>query len=416
MPLLNRLGPLGRALGHPSYRTYAIGNNISLIGTWIQRIAVGWYAWELTHSGGWIGALAFMELFPATFIGPIAGALVDRHDRLNMVRLTQGLLGLTAGLMTLAAFTDTLSIWVLAFLIFCHGTIQSFSQPARLSLISNLVPPRDLPVAVAFNSISFNTARFIGPPIAGFIIVTGGASWAFLANTVSYLLLQAALAAVRPLTSTAPAARDPLKEKSLFGDIAEGWRYAMSHPGIGPMLWQMIGAALLTRPVIELLPGFAGAVFRSDAHGLALLTAAIGVGAVIGGFFLAQRERLTGLTRLNHRSGIAVALLVLMFCATDDIDWGIAAIGFGGAAMVVNGTAGQTLVQAAVAPSMRGRVLGLYGIIFRGGPALGALIMGGLSEWLGLRWPVAGGALLALGLYAYFQRKLASMSRALEGG
>ncbi len=181
------------------------------------------------------------------------------------------------------------------------------------------------------------------------------------------------------------------------------------------MLWLMIVSSMLTRPVVELMPGFAGAVFKSDAHGLAQLSAAIGIGAIIGGIFLAQRDRLTGLTRLNQVSGIAVALLVLLFTTTDNIYLGMAVIGVGGGMMVMNGTAGQTLVQSAVAAPMRGRVLGLYGIIFRGGPALGALIMGVLSEWWGLRWPVAGGAILALCFYAWFARRMPEMTRSLEG-
>jgi MFS family permease len=415
MALLDHLGPIGRALGHPSYRTYAIGNNVALTGLWIQRIAVGWHAWVLTESGAWIGTLAFMELFPSTVIGPLAGALVDRTDKLVMIRIAQGLLMLISALTAAAAFAGVLSIWLLAALVFAYGAISAFSQPARLSLISHLVPPRDLHVAVAVNSISFNTARFIGPPIAGFLIVAGGVPWAFLCHTLTYLVFQVALALIRPLSSTAPALGDAPR-RSFLADVLEGWLYAMSHPGIGPMLWLMILAGVLTRPVVELLPGFAGEVFRTDARGLSYLTAAIGVGAILGGFFLAQREQLGGLTRINYWSGIAVAVLVLLFTATDDLWIGIAVIGVGGGAMVFNGTAGQTLVQAAVAAPVRGRVLGIYGIIFRGGPALGALAMGVLSEWWGLRWPVAAGAALALLYYAWFWRRLAAMTHALEAG
>ncbi len=415
MPFLDRLRPLARALSHPSYRNYAIGNGVSVVGTWIQRIAAGWYAWELTESGAWIGALAFMELFPSTVFGPIGGALVDRRDRLAMVKVTQGLSMLTSGLMTVAAFTGTLSIWLLAVLIFAHGVIQAFAQPSRLSLISHLVPKQDLPVAVALNSITFNTARFIGPTIAGLVIVAGGSSWAFLANAATYAVLQVMLAMIHPITSTAPAARDTPRG-SLFAEVVEGARYAFSHPGIGPMLGLMIVASVLTRPVVELLPGFAGEVFQSGATGLARLSAAMGIGAVLGGIFLAQRERLAGLTQLNYWSGLAVAVLVLLFAATDNLYVGVAIIGIGGGAMVFNGTAGQTLVQASVNSAMRGRVLGIYGIIFRGGPALGALIMGVLSEWWGLRWPVACGAFLAILYYAWFWRRLPEMTRSLEGG
>jgi len=272
-----------------------------------------------------------------------------------------------------------------------------------------------LPIAVALNSINFNTARFVGPTIAGFVIVAGGASWAFLANALSYGVMQIMLSLIHPLTPTAPVPRED-KSKSLLGEMLEGWRYAASHPGIGPMLGLMIVSSVLTRPVVELMPGFAGEVFQSGAHGLARLSAAIGIGAIIGGVFLAQRERLGGLTQLNYWSGVAVAVLVILFTATDELWLGVAILGIGGGAMVFNGTAGQTLVQAAVAAPMRGRVLGIYGIIFRGGPALGALAMGVLSEWWGLRWPVAGGAFLALLYFAWFWRRLPEMARSLEGG
>ena len=415
MPLLARLSPLARALSHPGYRHYAIGNGVSVIGTWIQRIAAGWYAWEVTHSPAWVAAIAFMALAPSTVFGPIGGALVDRRDRLAMVKATQALSMLLSILITIAAFTGTLSIWVLAALTFIDGVIQAFAQPARLSLISHLVPRHDLPVAVALNSITFNTARFIGPTIAGSVIVAGGSSWAFLVNAATYAVLQAMLALIRPLTSTAPPARDAASP-GLFAEMLDGWRYAASHPGIGPMLGLMIVCSILTRPVVELLPAFAGQVFDGGATGLARLAAAMGIGAIIGGVFLAQRERLSGLARLNYWSGIAVSLLVLAFTATDDLYVGVAILCLGGGAMVFNGTAGQTLVQAAVVAPMRGRVLGIYGIIFRGGPAVGALVMGALSEWSGLRWPVAGGALLALLYFAWFWPRLPAMTRSLEGG
>ncbi|MBM3573675.1 MAG: MFS transporter, partial [Alphaproteobacteria bacterium] len=165
MPLLSRLRPLARALGHPSYRNYAIGNGVSVIGTWMQRITAGWYAWEVTESGAWIGALAFMELFPSTVFGPVGGALVDRIDRLKMVKLTQTLSMLTSGLMALAAFTGTLSIWLLAVLVFAHGIIQAFAQPARLSLIAHLVPKQDLPRSCpeSFAHLIRRRLRIVGP-------------------------------------------------------------------------------------------------------------------------------------------------------------------------------------------------------------------------------------------------------------
>ena len=164
-----------------------------------------------------------------------------------------------------------------------------------------------------------------------------------------------------------------------------------------------------------MLPGFAGAVYGRGADALAMLTGAVGVGAVVGGLFLAQRGDIKGLTRLSLTSGAAVAASALLFGMTDWFWLGVFALACSGAAMTMNGVAAQTLVQTAVAPDMRGRVLSLYGMVFRGGPAVGALIMGIASEWIGLRWPLIIGSLLVLATYVWSLRGLARMSAALEG-
>ena len=155
MPLPTRLKPILSALSHPNYRVYASGNVVSLIGTWMQRIAVGWVTWQLTHSGAWLGIMSFAEFFPSTFVAPIAGAVVDRHDGLSVTRFTQSLLMAQACTLAVLAFTGTLTIWFLLALTAFQGVVTAFNQPARLSIISHLVPRADLPTAVAINSIDW---------------------------------------------------------------------------------------------------------------------------------------------------------------------------------------------------------------------------------------------------------------------
>jgi MFS family permease len=411
MPLPTRLQPILAALSHPNYRVYATGNIVSLIGTWMQRIAVGWVTWQLTHSGAWLGIISFAELFPSTFVAPLAGAYVDRHDGLSVTRVTQSLLMLQAAALAALAFAGWLSIWAMLALTFFQGLVTAFNQPARLSIITHLVPPRDLPVAVAINSITFNTARFLGPSAAGVAIVLVGPAWAFAANAATFLAFLYSL--WRISIARGPAETKP--HQSLLGDISAGYVYAARHQGIGPILVLLTVGSIGSRPVIELLPGFAGAVYGRGADALAMLTSAVGVGAVVGGLWLAQRGDIRGLTRLSLASGAAVAASALLFGMTDWFWLGILSLGCAGVAMTMNGVSAQTLVQTAVAPAMRGRVLSLYGMVFRGGPAMGALIMGVASEWLGLRWPLVIGSLLVLATYAWSMRRLSRMSAALEG-
>jgi predicted MFS family arabinose efflux permease len=387
-------GGIARALRNPNYGLYTAGNAASLIGTWMQRIAVGWLTWQLTGSGAWLGAMAFADLFPTVIIGPVAGAAADRWDRLRVTKISQALAMAQSVVLFLLTISGLITIELLLVLTAALGVIAGFNQPARLALIPSLVRREDLAAAVAINSIIFNSARFIGPAVAGFMIVAGGISAAFAANAVSFVFFLVALSRIH-LDSRPASVR--AERGSLLGDVAAGIRYAAHHPGIAPLLLLLTVICLCVRPVVELLPGFAAAVFASGADGLAVLTSTIGAGAVLGGLWLARRSSdPAGLTTIALGNTLVLSLALLAFVASDR--WWIAlpALAVLGACMVISGVGTQTLLQLSVAGSMRGRVLSLYGIIFRGGPAVGALIMGVASEHAGLRLPLAVGALLAV--------------------
>jgi predicted MFS family arabinose efflux permease len=414
MAFLDPLRPIFRVLGHPTYRVYAVGNFTSLIGTWMQRIAIGWATWELTESGAWLGIIAFADLCPSLLFGPLAGAIVDRHDRLILVRIMQTLLMLNATALAALSFTGHLTIWVLLGISLWQGIVTSFSQPARLSLVSNLISAADLPTAIAINSITFNTARFIGPVVAGAVIVAGGPAWCFAGNSATYLVFLVALFVITPVGATRVARPGSGPRQGMIAEILAGFAYARTHAGIGPLLVLMIVSSVCVRPVVELLPGYAGDVFARGAEGLALLTAAVGIGAVVGGLWLAGRSKLTGLTAVSNFAGLAMSVVMLLFAATQDFALGIAALALGGAALTGNGVSSQTLLQSASAPHMRGRVLSLYGVMFRGGPAVGALLMGIASEWVGLQWPLAVGAVASTIAFAVAIPKQARMAKSLE--
>lgn len=401
-----------RALKNPNYGIYTAGSSVSLIGTWMQRVATGWLAWELTHSGTWLGIIAFADLFPTVVIGPFAGAAADRFDRLRVTKISQTLAMGQAILLFVLTVTGAITIWWLLALSAFLGVVVAFNQPARLAMVPSLVPREDLPAAIAINSVVFNTARFIGPAAAGAIIVAADVAWAFFANAVTFTWFLYALSRIR-LTGPTETRRS---DRNLLGDLADGLRYAATHAGIAPVLFLLLVVCIGARPVIELLPGFADRVFAAGAEGLAILTSAIGAGAVAGGLWLAGRKEPRGLTRIALISTLGLAAVTALFAATDSLWVAVPALVASGAFMVGAGIGAQTLLQFSVDGAMRGRVMSLYGLIFRGGPALGALAMGAASEFAGLQLPVLIGAAIVVGAWAWAHSRRSRIEDALESG
>jgi predicted MFS family arabinose efflux permease len=345
--------------------------------------------------------------------GPIAGAVADRVHRLTLIRTTQVLAMTEAAILAGLTYAGLTTIELLFALTVFVGIVGAFSQPARLSFIPSLVPAEELSTALAINSSVFNLARFIGPAVAGVAILHGGVAAAFLGNAISYLAFLTSLWMLRQV-------RDPQEAPSgrgFIGDVGAGLSYAGRHPGIGPILLLLLATSLLVRPIIELLPGFADTVFLRGADGLAWMTSFMGLGALAGGIWLAQRGPLAGLTGATIANAIMFCVALLGFTATDSFPFALACIAVAGFATVAYGAGTQSLVQAAVDRAMRGRALGIYGLIFRGGPALGALAIGMIADRYGLRLPVAAGAgiCLVILIWAYTQRRRLARLLEVEG-
>jgi MFS family permease len=412
MSNLSGFAAIRRALAHRNFGIFTLGNMVSHVGTWVQRLAIGWLAWELTESGAWLGAVAFADLFPTVLLAPLTGAVADRVDRKNLMITTQLLMLVQAALLAWLTLAGVITIaWLIALAVM-GGAVTSFNQPARLAIVPSLVPREDLASAIGINSLIFNLARFVGPMISGVLIALYGAGAAFAVNSATYLGFVLALAMIR----LDPRARGPANrvKGDISSEIGDGYRYAAHHPGIGPMLIILTFVSILGRPYIELLPGFAGEVFRVDATGLAWLTSAVGLGAMLGGFWLAQRGAVVGLTSVAI-SAVAIMSSALIAFAATDIYWvALPALTVSGFGMIIIGVGEQTLIQNAVDPDMRGRVMGLYGMIGRGAPAIGALIMGVAASFLGFQWPVAGGAALLLLTWWWAHRRRRALAHALE--
>jgi predicted MFS family arabinose efflux permease len=276
-------------------------------------------------------------------------------------------------------------------------------------LIPTLVDRESLASALAINSVMFNLARFIGPALAGIVIAEIGIAAAFAANAVSYIAFQISLLNLRGLPPQPAVGRQNVLRASV-----EAFSYAYRHSGIGPMLLLFLVTTIGTRGFIELFPGFADRVFGRGPQGLAMLTSTVGLGAICGASWMVLRSGITGLANVVLVCTLIMSLAILALTATDAFYLALPCVFVAGAMMTITGTGAQTLIQAAVDARMSGRVMALYGMIFRAGPAVGAVLMGTLSEYLGLRLALALGAIVSGSFWLATRFRHKSMAAGLE--
>ncbi len=409
---LSGLSAIRSALSNRNFAYYTAGNILSHFGSWIQRIAMGWLAWQLEESGFWLGVVAVSELAPAVILAPFAGVMADRVDRLRGIRSTQALALLQAAALATVTYLGHASIaWLIA-LAFVRGFIMAFNQPFRFAVLPSLVDRKDLPSAIAINSLSFNAARILGPVVAAWIIAQWGVATAFTVNALTFLVFIVALFAVRLEN---PFKAEPRPLRNVPFEILEGIRYCVRMPGIAQMFFLMAVVAMCGRAYVELMPGFADDVFARGVDGLGILHSAIGGGAIVASVLLTMRGGIAGLVRLVAWMVLVVGIGLIGFTATASFWFAVVSAALTGFGMVIVGVGEQQLIQNAVEGHVRGRVMSLYGMISRGGPALGALLMGAASEWVGLRIPVALGGLVCFGMCFWVMARSRDMATALEG-
>jgi predicted MFS family arabinose efflux permease len=392
-----------------TYGIYAAGNAVSLVGTWMQRISVSWLTWEMTHSGLWLGIMAFADFFPGLVVGPLAGAFADRTDQLTIVKFSQVVSLLQAMVLFALIAAHHLNIWGLVALTAFQGAVVAFNQPARLALVPSLVAESDLGSALAINSVIFNVARFIGPMVAGLVIVWSGVAASFAANAASYVVFLLALWWVRIDDTAAKAS----KRRKFSTDFKEGIRYTATHPVIGSLLLLLTAIGIGGRPLNQLLPGFAAQIFHLGAGAFSILASAAGAGAILGGVWLGHRSQSAQLPAVAIVTTIVGAMAAIGFSATSDLWFAVPCVTIFGFCLSSAGIAIQTIIQLSSERSMRGRVMGVYGLIFRGAPAIGALAAGSASVHFGFRWPIIIGALVVIAAAAWTFSRHAKISAAL---
>ena len=419
MALGFRFDAIRRALGIRNYRIYTSGNIVAHFGIWAYRIGLLSLTWTLTHSAFWLGVMSMADLFPTVVLSPLAGAFTERFNRLLSMRFTAIFTALQSAVLAVMCLTGTVSIWPVFALALLLGVVSAINHPMRLVIVTNLVTRDAVASALAINSLVFNVARVAGPGIAGGIIAAFagdgsllGTAIVFVVCAAGHVVFTAALFMVRMTSLTIPKSAGSLRD--IPTELAQGFRYAARHPGIGPLLIILFGVGVTARGYVDLFAGYVDTVFRLDEDAFGLLVASVGLGAVAGGLWLAQRGHVQGLTRLVLAYILVLACVLIAFTLTDSFYFALICVFVGGFAQTVAGTGEHQLIQASVDERLRGRVVSLYGSVSRGTPAIGALVTGWVGDQFGLRIPIAGGAVLCIGVWAWAFSIRHQLANALE--
>lgn len=403
-------GGIGRALSHRDYCLYWASNGITTIGRWMYRIAVGWLTWELTESTTWLGIIAFAESFPLVVFSILAGAIADRIGYIRITILAQTAMAAVAIVFAAVTLFGSITIELVLISAVLIGSLESLTTPARMALVHALVPKQDLSAAIALGSATFNAARFVGPAIAGGLLVWAGTGAVLAVVAVTFVQFCVILLIVK---ADEPE-RTPGPWRDLVGDMVIGIRYGFGHPGIRFLLIMLGMTGLLIRPVIELMPGFSAEVFDRGADGLAILMSVLGFGAMISCIWIGMRGRTVGLTRLVTVSLLAQGIALILSTLAGDIWIAAACFGVVGFAMLVGGVGSQTLMQSAVDSGMRARVMSLFIVISWGLPAFGALAAGWIATFAGLPLTIAAGGVLTIVLWLWARPQAEKLETDLE--
>lgn len=368
-----------RALSHRNYRLFFAGQGVSLVGTWITRVATSWLVYRLTGSAVVLGVVGFAGQIPTFLLAPVAGVWVDRWSRHRVLVVTQVLSMLQsfalAGL-ALAGIIDVRHILVLSAF---QGIINAFDTPARQAFAVDMVEDRaDLPNAIALNSSMVNGARLIGPSVAGVLIAVTNEGWCFLLDGVSYVAVIASLMMMR-LAAAPP--RGP--EKRVLVELRDGFRYAFGFAPIRSVLLLVTLISLMGMPYTVLMPVIADKVLHGGPHTLGFLMGATGTGALGGALYLASRRSVVGLGRVISAASMLFGVGLITFSLSRTLALSLPLMVVAGIGFMVQLAASNTVIQTLVREDMRGRVMAFYTMAFMGTAPFGSLMAGGLASRIG---------------------------------
>ncbi|MDI6784861.1 MAG: MFS transporter [bacterium] len=379
------------AFRHRNYRIFWSGSFISLIGTWMQTLALGWLVYRLTKSPFLLGLSSFFSSIPIVFISPIGGAVVDRIDKRKLLIFTQLSMMVLAFILGTLTGLNRIAIWHIFGVALLGGLVAAFDAPARQSFVIEMVGKEDLMNGIALNSLAFNSARILGPAVAGFLVAYIGESGCFFVNGLTFI---AVIFALTMMTGIQP--KIGTKEPNLLKNLQEGFHYLRGQKVIRNLFLLVGISSLFSLSYATLLPIFAKEILRGDARTLGWLMSSVGIGAIIGALFVAKLGNYPRKGRLLLIAGFSSAFFLILFGASRWLWMSVGTLAVVGFSNVLYLATSNTTIQTIVTDQLRGRVISIYTLIFLGGMPFGNLIVGAIATYLGAPVTVILGSALCL--------------------
>ena len=400
-PAARDLSHAWRALRHRNFRLFFGGQSISLIGTWMTRIATSWLVYRLTKSPLLLGTVGFAGQIPTFLLAPLAGVIVDRFDRRTLLVWTQALAMAQSLLLAVLTLTHRINIYEVLALSAVQGFVNAFDMPGRQSFMIEMVDDKaDLSNAIAINSSMVNATRLIGPALAGMLIVATNEGWCFAVDGVSYIAVIASLLMMRIKPKTAVRS-----SSTMLTQLREGWTYVADFAPIRTILALFALLSLMGWPFLVLMPIFAAQVLRGGPHTLGFLMGAVGFGSLASALSMVLRRTVRGLTKMLPIAGAIFGLGLICFGLSNALWLSILAMLVTGFGMMQGMTASNTILQTLVDEKMRGRVMSYYTMAFVGMAPFGSLLAGGLAHAFGAQHTViVSGVACILGSLWFWSR------------
>ena len=383
-----------RALRHRNYRLFFAGQSLSLVGTWITRIATSWLIYRLTGSALLLGVVGFCGQIPTLFLAPVAGVFVDRWDRHRVLVVTQILSMLQSLALAVLALAGVITVVEVLVLQVFQGVINAFDTPARQAFVVAMIEDRaDLPNAIALNSLMVNASRILGPSIGGVLIAAVGEGWCFLVDAISYLAVIASLIAMR-----VPRSPPRTAETRVMEELRAGFHYVTRFAPIRTVLVMLALVSTMGMPYTVLMPAVVAKFLHGGPHTLGLLMTASGAGALGGAFYLASRPTVVGLGRVIAIASAVFGAGLVAFGLSRSLWLSLLILPLIGAGFMVSLAATNTIIQTITEEHLRGRVMAFYTMAFLGTAPLGSLLAGVLADRIGESMTIVlGGVACVLG-------------------
>ena len=397
-----------RAFSSRNYRLYFFGQGASLIGTWIQQIALMWLVYRLTRSAFLLGLVGFATQLPMMLLMPFTGVLADRWNRYRIMIINQVLEMVEAIILAILVFTHRIATWQIVILGVILGIVNALDGPTRHAFIVQLVEKReDLPNAIALNSAMFNSARLVGPAVAGVLITLTGEGVCFLINAVSFLAVIAALLAMK----IKPQGNPPATESGIIREMREGFSYTFGMKNVRLIILHFAWVSMMGMSFTVLMPILADTILNGGAHGLGFLMGAVGSGALTGAILLAARKKTDGLWKLIALSSTIFGTSLLLLSISRSYLFSLVLMVFSGMGMTSQMTTSNTFLQTICDDSKRARVMAFYLLAFFGTVPVGNLMMGTIANWVGVPTTLLLAGIAVLGGSVIFAVRFSRMEK-----